>query len=147
VEALAEAWADTTEALLTFAAGREDRLMYRFEDLLAEPEATVTRICNLLGVATMTADEIAAAVAAPSRPGLGDWKTYGEPQLNPAPVGRWQKAISRRTAGALMARLAPVMQRAGYDPVPVPRMPSRADAIRQFGAAARLASRPVEGKA
>jgi hypothetical protein len=147
VEALAEAWADTTEALLTFAAGREDRLVYRFEDLLAAPEATMARICTLLGVATITADEIAAAVAAPSRPGLGDWKTYGEPQLNPAPVGRWQKAISRRTAGALMARLGPVMLRAGYDPVPVPRMPSRADAIRQFGAAARLASRPVEGKA
>ena len=52
---------------------------------------------------------------------------------------------SRRTAGALMARLGPVMQRAGYDPVPVPRQTSRADAIKQFGAAARLAARPVEG--
>ena len=147
VEALAEAWAETTDAMLTFAEGREDRLVYRFEDFLATPEATMARICTLLGVAAPTLDQIGAAVAAPARPGLGDWKTYSEPQLNPAPVGRWQKAISRRTAGALMARLGPVMLRAGYDPVPVPRMPSRADAIKQFGAAARLAARPVEGKA
>jgi protein-tyrosine sulfotransferase len=146
VEALAQAWADTTEALLTFAGGREDAVIYRFEDLLSDPETTMSRIFGLLGVAPMTLDQINAAVAAPSRPGLGDWKTYGEPKLNPAPVGRWQKAISRRTAGALMARLGPVMIRAGYDPVPVPRVPSRAEAIKQFGAAARLAARSVESK-
>lgn len=144
VEALANAWADTTEALLTFAEGRPDAVVYRFEDLLADPEVVLGRIFTLLGVAPLTLDQINAAVAAPSRPGLGDWKTYGEPRLNPAPMGRWQKAISRRTAGALMTRLGPVMSRAGYDPVPVPRQPTRAEAIKQFGAAARLAARPRE---
>ena len=143
---MAQAWADTTEALLTFAEGRTDAVVYRFEDLLAGPEVTLGRIYDLLGVAGQSRDQIDAAVAAPSRPGLGDWKTYGEAGLNPAPVGRWQKAISRRTAGGLMARLGPVMTRAGYDVLPVPRQPSRADAIKQFGAAARLAARPVEGK-
>lgn len=146
VEALAEAWADRTEALLNVADGRADAVVYRFEDLLATPEATLAKIYTLLGVAPQSLEQITAAVAASSRPGLGDWKTYGEAGLNPAPVGRWQKAISRRQAGALMTRLGPVMARAGYDLLPVPRMPSRAEAIKQFGAAARLAQRPVESK-
>jgi hypothetical protein len=146
IEALADAWADRTEALLDFAAGREDAVLYRFEDLLAHPEATLDPIFDLLGVGRMKLAEISAALAAPLRPGLGDWKTYGEAGLNPAPVGRWQKAISRRVAGQLMARLAPVMLRAGYEPVPVPRLPTRTEAIKQFGAAARLAARTGWGK-
>ena len=140
VEALAEAWAETTTALLDFAEGRADAVIYRYEDLLAAPEATLARVTGLLGVAGMDIAAITRAVQAPARPGLGDWKTLGEAGLNPAPVGRWQKAISRRVAGALMVRLGPVMERAGYAPLPAPRLPSRAEAIRQFGAAARLAS-------
>jgi hypothetical protein len=147
VEALAEAWADRTEALLAFVAAQGDAArLYRFEDLLAAPEATLTPIYTLLGVTPQTALQISAAVAAPARPGLGDWKTHAEAGLNPAPVGRWQKAMSRRVAGGLMARLAPLMSRLGYDVLPVPRIPTRAEAIRQFGAAARLAARPAEGK-
>lgn len=146
VEALAEAWADRTTAMLDFAAGRADTVLYRFEDLLAHPEATLDPILDQLGVARMTLAEVAAALAAPTRPGLGDWKTLGEAGLNSAPVGRWQKVISRRVAGGLMARLAPVMQRAGYEPLPVLRMPARTEAIKQFGAAARLAARTVEGR-
>lgn len=146
VEALAEAWADRTTAMLDFAAGRADTVLYRFEDLLAHPEATLDPIFDQLGVARMKLAEVAAALAAQTRPGLGDWKTLGETGLNPAPVGRWQKVMSRRVAGGLMARLAPVMQRAGYEVLPVPRSPSREEAIRQFGAAARLAARPNEGK-
>ena len=144
LEALAEAWAATTEALLTFAEGRQDTVVYRFEDLLSAPEATLAPITGLLGVAALDLATIHAALAAPSRPGLGDWKTHGGAGLNPAPVGRWQKAMSRRAAGALMARLGPVMARAGYDPLPVPRTPTRAEAIKQFGAAARLAARPAD---
>lgn len=144
VAALAEAWADRTTAMLDFAAGRQDTVLYRFEDLLAHPEATLDPILDQLGVARMKLAEVAAALAAPTRPGLGDWKTLGEAGLNPAPVGRWQKVISRRVAGGLMAQLAPVMIRAGYDALPLLRQASRADAIRQFGAAARLAARPPE---
>ena len=146
IEALAEAWADRTTAMLDFATGRTDTVLYRFEDLLAHPEATLDPIFDQLGVARMKLPEVAAALAAPTRPGLGDWKTLGEAGLNPAPVGRWQKVISRRVAGGLMARLAPVMQRAGYEALPVLRSPSRAEAIKQFGAAARLAARPAEAK-
>ena len=146
IEALAEAWADRTEALLDFVAGRDDAVLYRFEDLLAHPEATLDPIFDLLGVARMKLAQVAAALAAPTRPGLGDWKTLGEAGLSAAPVGRWQKVISRRVAGQLMARLAPVMRRAGYEPAPVPRLPTRSEAIRQFGAAARLAARPVGGQ-
>ncbi len=147
VEALAEAWADRTTAMLDFAAGRGDTVLYRFEDLLTHPVATLDPILDRLGVARMTLAAVSAALVAPTRPGLGDWKTLGEAGLNPAPVGRWQKVISRRVAGGLMARLGPVMIRAGYEALPVLRVPNRQEAIKQFGAAARLAARPVEGKA
>lgn len=146
VEALAEAWADTADAMLTFAQGRDDAVVYRFEDMLTKPVDTLTPVYALLGVEPQTLDQINAAVAAPARPGLGDWKTYGETSLNPQPIGRWQKVIPRRVAGALMARLGPVMARAGYDPVPVPRMPSRAEAIKQFAVAARMAARAEDKK-
>lgn len=142
VEALARAWADRVGAVLDFAEGREDVLVYRFEDLLEDPLAVLARITGHLGAAQFDAAGLQAALAAPARPGLGDWKTHGETALNPAAVGRSQMAISRRAAGGLMAHLAPVMARAGYDPIPVPRALSRAEAIRQFGAAARLAARP-----
>ena len=145
VEALAEAWAERTTALLDFVAGRQDAVIYRFEDLLATPEAIMAQITGLLGVAPLDLKAIGAAVTAPSRPGLGDWKAHGAAGLSPAPVGRWQTAISRRTAGGLMARLAPVMARAGHEALPVPRMPTRADAIKQFGAAGGAARRQSGG--
>ena len=142
VVALAEAWADRTVALLDFAADRDDTVVIRFEDLLADPVATLGGVFDLMGVARMTLPQVEAALVAPTRVGLGDWKTLTEARLTQGPVGRWQKSIPRRVAGQVMARLGPVMQRAGYDPVPVPRQPSRDEAIRQFGAAARLAARP-----
>ena len=143
IEALAAAWAERTEALLAFVAAQGDAArLYRFEDLLATPEATLAPLYSLLGVAPQSLSAIHAAVAAPARPGLGDWKTHAGAGLNPAPVGRWQNAMSRRVAAGLMARLAPLLTRLGYDVLPVPRSPTRAEAIRQFGAAARLAQRP-----
>lgn len=147
IEALAEAWAERTEAMLNFAAGRPDTVLYRFEDLLAHPEATLDPIFDLLGVARMKLTQVAAALSAPTKPGLGDWKTMGQAGFNPAPVGRWQQVISHQLAGQLMAHVGPVMQRAGYEPAPVPRMPTRTDAIRQFGAAARLAAPTPGGQA
>ncbi len=141
VEALAEAWADTTQAMLNFAQWRDDAVVYRFEDMLTKPVDTLTPLYTLLGVEVQTLQQINAAVAAPARPGLGDWKTYAETSLRSEPVGRWQKIIPRRLAGALMTRLGPVMVRAGYDPVHVPRLPSRAEAIKQFAVAARMAAR------
>ena len=98
IAALAEAWADSTEALLAFVTAQGAARLCRFEDLLATPEATLAPLYTLLGVAPQNLAAIHAAVAAPSRPGLGDWKTHAEAGLNPAPVGRWQKAMSRRVA-------------------------------------------------
>ena len=145
IEALAQAWAERTEALLDFVAVQGDAArLYRFEDLLATPEATLAPLYDLLGVARQNLAAINAAVAAPSRPGLGDWKTYGLPEITAVPVGRWQKAMSRRTAAALMGRLGPVMARLGYDVLPQPRLPTRAEAIKQFELAARLAAKVAE---
>ena len=148
VEALAAAWTDRTTAMLAFARSQgQAAVVYKFEDLITDPHTTLTPIYRLLGVAAQSQDQIAAAIAAPARPGLGDWKTHAEVQLTQGPVGRWQKAISRRTAAGLMAGLQPLMTELGYDPVRVPRTPSRDEAIKQFGAALRLAAaKPAEGK-
>ncbi len=99
VEALAQARADRTDALPAFAEAQgEAACLYRFEDLLAAPVETLTPLCTLLGAEPQSLTATTQADADPSCPGPGDWKTYAEPQLNPAPVGRWK----RRCRGALL---------------------------------------------
>ncbi len=140
VEALAAAWADRTTALLDFADANPDAShLLRYEDMVAGPEAALGGVCDLLGVARMDGAQLAQAVAAPARIGLGDWKTLVESGISAGSVGRWQKAMSRRVAGPLMAHLRAPMERLGYAPLPVPRTLTRAEAVKQFGAAARLA--------
>ena len=142
IEALAAAWADRTQAMLDFAAAQgEAAVVARFEDLVADPVATLAPVFGLLDVAAMDAAQIAAAVVAPARPGLGDWKQGGE-GLTAAPVGRWTKTIPRRSAAGLMDRLGPLMARLNYEVLPQPRRPTRADAIRQMVVAARLPAGP-----
>ena len=140
VEALAAAWAERTTALLDFAeANREATHLVRYEDLVAGPKAALSGVCDLLGVARMGGAEVVEAATAPARVGLGDWKTHAEGGFSASSVGRWQRVMSRRSAGALMAHLRQPMERLGFAPVPVPRALTREAAVKQFGAAARLA--------
>lgn len=145
VEALAAAWADRVTALLDVVEGNAAACLIRYEDLVADPVATLDKVCDLLGVARQDAGAWSAAVAAPGRVGLGDWKAAGAAGFSPASVGRWQRSLSRRVAGGLMAHLRAPMERLGYAPLPVPRKPTRDEALRQFSAAARLAAVPKAG--
>jgi hypothetical protein len=129
-------------ALADFVDGHPDACLIRYEDLVAGPEATLAPVYDLLGVARQDSGQIDAALAAPARIGLGDWKTWAEPGFSQGSVGRWQKVLSRRAAGGLMGHLAAPMARFGYAALPVPKPPTRSEALRQFGAAARLAAAP-----
>lgn len=146
VEALAAAWADRTLALLDFVEAQAGAAhLIRYEDMVAAPDATLGGVFDLLGVARLDGAALTAAVAAPARIGLGDWKAQGAEGFSAGSVGRWPKALSRRAAGALMEHLRVPMERLGYAPLPVPRRLTRADAIKQFGAAARLSLAQAPG--
>jgi len=139
VEALAAAWVDRTEAQLALVASEGPAAcLYRYEDMIAAPAATLAPVFALLGTDALDNDQIAAALQSAPRRGLGDWKTYATSGATGSPVGRWTKTLSKQAVGQIVPRLAPLMERLGYE---VPRMPkrgTRAQSIKQFEIATRL---------
>lgn len=92
IEALAAAWVDRTEAQLALieALGTQ-AAVYRYEDMLAAPAATLVRVYALLRADAQTDDQIAGALSAEPRRGLGDWKTYATATTGGSLVGRWTR--------------------------------------------------------
>jgi hypothetical protein len=138
-QAFAAAWMDRADAVDAFLARHPDRCFaYRYEDLIEAPATKIAEIAAFLGVAPPTPERIDAAFTAPSRIGLGDWKVFERSGIDRASVGRWRQALPRGTAARLIPALAPYLERYGY-PVPKPpRIPDRAEALRQFDLAKRM---------
>ena len=138
-EGIAVAWADRAAALRAFAQRHpEDVCLLRYEDLTNHPHETLTRVLAFLGVAPVAERMIVDAFAGAPRTGLGDFNFDGTTTIRPAQEKAWRNKIP---AGAL-ARIIPILQEqmeeAGYEVPKAPRMPSRANSVRQFQMAAAL---------
>lgn len=138
-EGIARAWADRMAALRGFAARQGAEVCWlRYEDLTRDPEATLARVFGFLGVPADPGRVIADAFARPPGIGLGDFSFDASLGIVPAGDAAWRGRIPPAALARIVPILAPQMEAGGY-PVPkVPRLPSRAEAVRQFRLAAAL---------
>ena len=72
------------------------------------------------------------------RVGLGDFRINETTSIYPPDPKAWRKRIPRATASRVVPMLAPLMEKHGYEVPKVPRIASRADAVRQFQMAAQM---------
>lgn len=140
----AHAWADLTRRLVAFeAAHPQVCVRVRYEDLVADPRATLTRLFDALGEPADVDEIIAVGTGRDRAPGLGDWKTYGTTSIEPGRVGRG-KALSASTVARVAEVLAPALALVGYAPIDVPRRRTEADARRQYQIQAQVARLAAE---
>jgi hypothetical protein len=131
LEAFAHAWVELTEALLAFAQRRRrDAVLVRYEDLAADPNATMSRVMEFVGEAWEPA-LLESALAKREGVGLGDWKTYGRAAVGGESVGRWQK-LAPHTVGRLGEICNDTLARCGYDPVAIVERRGDAETRRRY---------------
>lgn len=95
------------------ALGPETYHVVRFEDLVAEPEATLRQICGFLGISYHATLERPTVNTVPW-PG-NNFEGVRFNGLSSRNVGRWQERISPEEAAVIEAYLGDVMGRLGYD--------------------------------
>ncbi|MGF1476333.1 MAG: sulfotransferase [Geminicoccaceae bacterium] len=116
---MAAEWAAATEAMLTFEAGRVNTnpnvLVVRYEDMVREPNATISRLLTHLGLNEddYPFDQLAAMPVFGSSTnqaeGTSRWQPTAADQ-NFSPIGRWQswpprqKRAFERIAGDALAQ-------------------------------------------
>lgn len=130
LEAFAEAWVEATAAIGAFAETNPDRVtLLRYEDLVADPDTTLTRVLADVGE-TFDPAAIGAALANRDAKGFSDWKTFSMATIEGAGIGRYKRQLSAETAGGLSAIAGPLLERLGYE-VPGGTPPRDADALRR----------------
>ncbi|AUH32280.1 sulfotransferase family protein [Paracoccus tegillarcae] len=134
--AYAEAWREQTQALLDFHDRQGDAsLLYRYEDLTADPDTQLALIADHMGITAFPA----GGGQPGDKIGLGDWKTFATTGISRAPVARWRKTLPRSSAAAVLEIVAPLMQRLDYDRPTIRAPRSRDERITQYQRAKRLA--------
>jgi hypothetical protein len=130
LEAFSRAWAEATGQLLDLAdRRRDDALVVRYEDLVGDPVAVMTRIGDFLGT-PWDMSFLSAALDSRESLGLGDWKSYGRSAIDDASIGRW-RVLSPGTQALLASIVNPVLARSGYPEVAATGGPTSSDEERR----------------
>ena len=116
LEAFSRAWVDLSTRVADMVDDDELAMGMRYEDLVADPEATVRRILEFV---EEDWDEtlLDRALSSTGNVGFGDWKTYGRAKVDNSSVDRWKKLPSP-TIRHLAGVCNPTLERLGYEPVP-----------------------------
>ena len=131
LEAFAHAWVDVNERLRKLIDTHSDHaVLIRYEDLVADPDATMSRVMEAVGERWDPAWLATTLDGAPS-PGFSDWKTYGLKEVSSASVGR-AAALSPITRSELAAIVNPTLSACGYEPVETVEALSREEARRRY---------------
>jgi hypothetical protein len=131
LEAFCHAWAEVTTAIRTFAERHpQNALLFRYEDLIDNPEAVLRRIIEFVGE-PWDPTLLDRAMRDWQGTGLGDWKTYRKAKIDGSSVGRWHN-LSRATISSLGPLVNPTLVANGYEPVEVEPTRSLAEARRRY---------------
>lgn len=131
LEAYARCWADLTNGLLDFAERHPvDVLTIRYEDLVADPHSTMSRVFAFLGEECPDG-LVEGALRSRSGIGLGDWKTYGKTTVDLTSVGRGG-SIPDFAKHRLAAMLNPTLRRAGYGEIEATAEPTTEESRRAY---------------
>lgn len=129
--AFSQMWSDLTYQLVKLCERRpHDCVSLRYEDLIAEPQATAQRVFSELGL-EYDPHLVEQALNDQSGKGLGDWKTYQRRELDATSVGRW-KHLPATTVSRLAAIVNDVLVRCGYNPLPTTATHSAEEARRRY---------------
>jgi len=115
VGGLAYRWRRYNEAILAVAQHQPERfLRVRFEDLVAEPESSLRRICAFLEVPFITDllrfHERSARVELP-------WHQHASRSPDPVRTARWRHAMTARQRAVADRLCQPLGEALGYPPV------------------------------
>ena len=131
LEAFVHAWADTTRAILDLAERRpDDTIVLKYEDLVERPDEVLAELFGFLGERWQE-DLIDRVFGAVRAQGLGDWKTYATTRIHDSSVGR-HEAMTDAMRSRLAVIANPVLERAGYDALPIEAPPDPDDALRRY---------------
>jgi len=138
-DAIARAWVDRVAAVDNFVARHaEDCVGLRYEDLLTNPDETLRRLFDFIGVGGDSARVVADAFAGPPRIGLGDFLINDQPGLRPPNPNGWRKRLPPYATSRIVPMVAPLMAAHGYKVPKVPPPADRETAIRGFEIAIRM---------
>lgn len=128
-EAFARAWMDASVAIAELAESDDMAMSLRYEDLVADPAASMKSVCEFIQEPW---DEtlVDRALESAERVGFGDWKTYAKKAIDTKSVGRW-KSLPRPTLAHLATLCNPTLRRLGYDEVQTEE-PDDEDARRRY---------------
>ena len=130
LDAYAHAWVDVSERLLRLSRERAgEAILLRYEDLVAEPDKTLSGLFEFLDE-DYAPELLQDAFAEQRVSGLGDWKTYGKDGIDAGSVGRYAE-LSDTEQSRLGAIVNPLLKELGYDPVPVSAPPDPDEAMRR----------------
>ena len=144
LEAFAHAWIDVTSSLLALAKNNpQTAFVLRYEDLIASPESTLSRLFDFLGE-HWDPSLLQGAFETKNVVGLGDWKTYATRELRSDSIERWKK-LPEEMVGRLAAIANPTLAACGYSPVEEKSKLSNDDAMRLYELAMMFKSSRVGG--
>jgi hypothetical protein len=145
LEAFSKMWCEITARLSRFAADHPDNsLSIKYEDLAAEPEVTMRRVFEFIGVDFDPA-LVESALTRRENIGPGDFKAYQRAKVDTSSVDRWKK-LSADTRSRIGAILNPTLESLGYETIPVRPLASAEDMRRryQMGLLLQSMKRPSE---
>lgn len=115
LEAFARAWVEATAAIVALAEGNGGHAtLIRYEDLVADPDATMARVLADVGEGFDPA-AIGQALANREAKGFSDWKTFSMAAIEAASIGRHRRQLSADTAGWLAGIVGPLLAHLGYE--------------------------------
>ena len=116
--AFCHAWVDVTKELMDFSDRHPDHtVVYRYEDLVTEPEETMRRVIEFVGE-DWDPNILHIAMKSATNIGFGDWKTYAKTRIETSSMRRWSHlspAMIHRAAEVLN----PTLEQLGYDHLPI----------------------------
>lgn len=133
-EGLARAWSDRSRALIDFSKRNEDDCFsMSYEDLTSDPQATLGRLMEFMGLEQEAATTILESVFNHQpQIGLGDFRTNEMNEIRPPSPNGWRKRLPRTVVSRMLPHMAAEMESLGYSVPNSPPTPTREDAVRQF---------------
>lgn len=137
LEGFCHAWVEACQQIRRLEERRAERVVVvRYEDLIADPDTTMSKIATHIG-STWQPEWREDAFKTASDAGLGDWKTYRTTDITSKSLARW-KELSSSTIGRLADIVNPTMAEWDYEPIRTRKPVSAAEAQRRFNLAVNL---------
>lgn len=131
VEAFAQSWLDVSSDLLDLSERAPDRCaLFRYEDLVASPERTLTSLLHFVGE-ELEPQLLTNAFTRDADIGFGDHKSYQTQNVHADSIGQWRKLPDHQIS-ALATRLNPTLARLGYELIDERPDPSVVEARVQY---------------